>query len=234
VFRIAICDDNIAELQDITIVLEKILTLQSIEYSITQYKSGEQLMLSNLDYDIYFLDIQMYKLTGIDVAKKIRQIDEKAVIIFITGLKEYVFQAFDVQAFHYILKPIEEEKLKSILISALSKLDNSDKFIFVQTNKLNTKILAKDILYIESEKRKVKVHLRDSVIEYYYKLSDIEEELTAFNFFRCHKSYLINLKYVESFDNSFVILKNSQKIYLSKHKYKEFSKTFMYYLKDRE
>ena len=176
----------------------------------------------------------MDKLTGIDVAKKIRLINEKTVIIFITALKDYVFDAFDVRAFHYILKPVNEKKLREILYLVLLQFEKKDKFIIAKTIKQSTKIFFKDIIYIESQQRKLKVHTTYDVIEYYYKLSDIEQELYGFSFFRCHKSYIVNFKYVHSYGNTFITLKNSEKVYLSKYKISDFSKAFMYYLKNEE
>ncbi len=230
--KIAICEDENNQRQEIVNIIEKDLDLIKKQYKIFQFRNGEELISSILDFDIYFLDILMNKLTGIDVAKKIRCINEKAIIVFISGIKDYVFQAFDVRAFHYILKPVHEEKIKKVLYSALEQIDKKDKFIITKTISQKTKIFLKDIMYIESEKRKLKVHTNYDIIEYYYKLSDIEQELYRDNFFRCHKSYIVNLGYVHSYDNTFIILKNLEKIYVSKYKLNDFSKAFMYYLKN--
>jgi DNA-binding LytR/AlgR family response regulator len=230
--KIAICEDENNQRQEIVNIIERDLDLIKKQYKIFQFRNGEELISSILDFDIYFLDILMNKLTGIDVAKRIRCINEKAIIVFISGIKDYVFQAFDVRAFHYILKPVHEEKLKKILYSALEQINKKDKFIITKTISQKTKIFLKDIMYIESEKRKLKVHTNYDVIEYYYKLSDIEQELYRDNFFRCHKSYIVNLEYVHSYDNTFIILKNLEKIYVSKYKLNDFSKAFMYYLKN--
>lgn len=89
-------------------------------------------------------------------------------------------------------------------------------------------------MYIEAAQRKIKVHTTYNIIEYYHKLSDIEKELYVDNFFRCHRSYIINLKYVHSYTNTFMTLKNSEKIYISKYKLADFSKIFMYYLKNQD
>lgn len=230
--KVAICDDENNERESIVHMVDKALNFKNKQYKIFEFINGEELLSSALLFDIYFLDIKLDKLTGIEVAKKIRLINENAVIIFITGLKDYVFDAFDVRAFHYILKPVDQDKLKEILYSALLQFDKKDKFILVKTNRVSTKILIKDIIYIESQQRKLKVHTTYDIIEYYYKLSDIEQELSNDNFFRCHKSYIVNLKYVHSYDNTFITLKNFEKIYVSKYKLADFSKTFMYYLKD--
>ncbi len=230
--KIAICDDEDTQRKEIANMIDKVLNLDYKSYKIFQFINGEQLAVSLLDFDIYFLDIQMDNLNGIEIAKKIRRENENAIIIFITGIKDYVFDAFDVRAFHYILKPIDEKKLKEILHSALKQFEKEDKFIIAKTIKQTNKIFLRDIMYIESEGRKLKVHTVNNVIEYYHKLSELEQKLCYCNFFRCHKSYIVNLKYVDSYDNTSILLKNSDKIYLSKYKLGDFSKAFMYYLKD--
>lgn len=229
--KIAICDDENNQREEIVHMIDRALNLDYKQYKIFEFINGEQLISSVLDFHIYFLDIQMHNLTGIEVAKKIRMINESAIVIFITGIKDYVFDAFDVRAFHYILKPVDEKKLKEILYSALAQFEKKDKFIIAKTMKQTNKIFLKDIIYIESERRKLRVHTINNVIEYYHKLSELEQELCDCNFFRCHKSYIVNLKYVDSYDNAVIILKNLQKIYISKYKLANFSKAFMYYLK---
>lgn len=230
--KLVICDDEAAQRKMIVALLKRALTLKNIEYNILEFKNGEELTASALDYDIYFIDIKMDKLSGVEAAKKIRFIKENAIIIFITAFKDYVFDAFDVRAFNYILKPIDENRLKDVLYSALEQFEHKDKFILVKTNKQSSKILIKDIMYIEAYQRKLKIHTTYNIIEYYHKLSDIEKELEQYNFFRCHKSFIVNLEYVQSYDNTFITLKNSEKILVSRYKLTDFSKTFMYYLKE--
>ncbi|MCB2338843.1 LytR/AlgR family response regulator transcription factor [Clostridium estertheticum] len=230
--KIAVCEDDQNQRQDLVKMLER--NLNKEQYDISEFSSGEELLLSIKKFDMYFLDIQMNGLTGIEVAKKIRSINEISVIIFITGFKGYVFEAFDVRAFHYILKPVQEEKFKEILRSALTQFEKNDKFIITRIMGNLNKIFIKDILYIESEQRKLKVHTSCNIIEYYYKISDMEHELQGCNFFRCHKSYIVNLKYVQSFDSGSITLRNCEKIYLSKYKSADFSRKFMYYLKNEE
>lgn len=232
--KIAVCDDESNERQSLVTMITKALNLKNKQHQIFEFASGEELLSLSENFYMYFLDIKMGTVNGIEAAKKIRLINEKAIIVFITGFKDYVFEAFDVHAFHYILKPVDENKLKEILYSALSQIHKKNKFIIAKTLSQTTKILIKDILYIESSQRKLKVHTNHDIMEYYHKLSDIEKELSGCNFFRCHKSYIVNFMYIESFDNVFITLKNSEKIYISKYKLTDFSKAFMYYLKKEE
>jgi len=232
--KIAICEDDSIQRHSIVDILENYLSSINKSYDLFEFINGEDLLSSIDKFHIYLLDIHMGSVSGIDVAKKIRLIQEKAIIIFTTGFKDYVFDAFDVNAFHYIIKPIDENKFKEILYSAIKSISHKEKFLIAKTISSSIKILLKDILYIESDQRKIKVHTTYDVIEYYYKISDIENELSEDTFFRCHKSYIINLKYVQSFNNTSIFLKNSEIVYISKYKLSDFSKAFMYYLKNEE
>lgn len=232
--KIAICEDDNIQRKNLIHMIDRYLGIISKEYETFEFISGEKLLLSRDEFDIYFLDIEMDNISGIDVARKIRITNAKAIIIFTTGFKDYVFDAFDVNAFHYLIKPIHEMKFKEILYSAIKSISKKDKFLLAKNSSSSYKIFFKDIIYIESNHRKVKIHTTYDIIEYYYKISDLENELLKDNFFRCHKSYIVNFEYVQSFDNTFIALKNSEKVFVSKYKLTDFSKAFMYYLKAEE
>lgn len=230
--KIAICEDDNIQRKNIACMIDKYLEAINKKYEIFEFISGEKLISYNDEFSIYFLDIQMDNISGIDTAKQIRLTYEKAIIIFLTGFKDYVFDAFDVNAFNYLIKPINEIKFKETLYSAVKLISKNDKFLIAKSNGSSYKILLNDIIYIESNQRKIKIHTTYDVIEYYYKISDLENTLLEDNFFRCHKSYIINLKYVQSFDSTFITLENSEKVFVSKYKLTDFSKAFMYYLKN--
>lgn len=232
--KVVICEDNISQLSSLYNLTKTILDNLNMQYTITKFYDGNHLLKYIDNFHIYLLDIQLNNLSGIDIAKKIQSYNKNAIIIFITALKDYIFDAFDLRAFNYILKPINKNRYKHILYSAIKSLQKDDKFILAKYNGYSSKILLNDIIYIESLKRKIKVHTLSNIFEYYYKLSDIEKELSNDNFFRCHKSYIVNLKFVQSYNNTSIILENGEEIFLSKYKYLDFSKAFMYYLKNKE
>ena len=103
---IGICDDEKAICEQI----EKLIKKEEPNCDTEQFTSGRELLKKKKDFDVIFLDIQMDGINGIEVARTLKDQKEKAILIFITGTKEYVFEAFDVSAFHYLLKPIEEKK----------------------------------------------------------------------------------------------------------------------------
>ena len=157
--RIAICEDE----KDTQLLIEdyihNILKNINIEYEIQKYDLGEELLESNLkDIDILLLDIQMGQINGMDTARKIREVDNKMEIIFITSLIDYVQEGYEVRAYRYLLKPIELEELKKHLLTCIKEIENKNSYILIK-NKSNTyKIYSNEIKYIEVQKKNMSIH----------------------------------------------------------------------------
>jgi len=232
--KIAVCEDIILERLDIIKKIKSALIKLSCSFDVEQFTSGEQLLNYNGYFDVIFLDIKLKNLSGIDTAKELRKTNIKSKIIFVTSFKEYVFEAFDVCAFHYLLKPVSEEKISSILSKILYEVPSDDLnnlYIIIKKGKDTIKILLDKIYFFEVQNRIISIHTKDSTIEYYNKISNIEASIPKNNFFRCHRSYIVNLKYVKRFCKTEILLDNDEKILLSKNKYSEFSEAFLKYLK---
>lgn len=222
--RIAICDDE-------TRGRERIRTLLDSEFSgaqTSEFDSGTKLIEAvkgGYQPDIVLLDIAMEGMNGMETAKKLRSLSD-VILIFVTGIKEQVFQAFDVGAFHYLMKPVDQEKLKSVLDRAVKEVEKragAPKFLLVKTAGAHRRVPVEDILYAENSGRKVILHTRTEKIEYYERMNHLEE-LLGEGFFRCHRGYLVALAAVSGYDNTSITLDSGEKVYLSKQKYAEFAK----------
>lgn len=229
---------NIAVVDDEKVIREQIKKLienRQTGYTIDAYSTGEDLLKAKKHYNMVFLDIQMDGINGIDTAKKIREKDEDTILIFITGIKEYVFDAFDVSAFHYLLKPIEEKKLVSVYECAVSEVEKQkqqrEKALFIKTRTRNVMLNQNRILYIESRAKKAEIHTMDETIEIYAALSELEEQL-ADSFYRCHRGYLVNMAFITEYDRGNITLNNGETLILAKEKYSEFVKVYMRYLRN--
>ena len=229
--RIAICDDekNIREL-----IGDKVVK-QYPEAEIVFFSSGEELLLSDMQIKLLFLDIQMSGRNGMDTARELRKKDKNVILIFVTAVEEYVFQAFDVGAFHYIVKPINEAKFMDVLRKAVDELDSKrkdvneteERYLMINSGGAHIKVILEDIVYAEIFNRKIVIHKLNDTIEYYGKMSDLES-LAGDSFFRPHRAYLINFKYVEKYDASTVYLENGS-VLMAKQNYPEFVKKYMRY-----
>ena len=197
---------------------------------IEAYSTGEELLASGKRFDIVFLDIQM---NGIEAARNLRQRQEDTVLIFITGIKEYVFDALDLYAFHYLLKPVDEGKFAEVLERATgeAKKKKEKKCLFIKTR--NLMLDQSDILYIESRAKKLEIHTAgaDKAIEIYAAMDELERQLWE-GFYRCHRAYIVNMAHITEYDNESITLTNGDKVYLTKKKYGEFVKAYMWFLQN--
>lgn len=199
------------------------------------YESGEKLLAAGKHFDIIFLDIQMDGVGGIETARTLRKQKEETVLIFITGSKEYVFEAFDVAAFHYLLKPIEEDKFAEVFERAVKEADKlrnrGQEQLFIKTRNRNIILRREDVVYVENRGRKVEIHTIREVIEVYAVMSKLEEQLGG-SFYRCHRGYLVNMAYIAEYGGDSIRLSNGESIYLAKERYPEFVKVYMRYLRN--
>ena len=231
--KIAICDDEAAIIE---LIAGKIRAIYP-NVTIYRYLSGEELLACKEEIDILFLDIQMDGRDGMETARQLRKNGLDTIIIFVTALEEYVYQAFDVGAFHYLVKPFSEEKFTEVLKKAVAQREaqknikntkeEEKQTIIVASNGKHVQIIPKDIRYAEVFNRKVVIHTVHQTVEYYGKLKDLEEKLGA-DFYRCHRAYLVNFKYVRKYDGSNIYLQQ-ERIPMAKRNYADFVKAYLRY-----
>jgi len=236
---IAICDDEKLDRDYIKSLLEKEFEDKEVVLDIKEYK-----MLPDKfpEEDILLLDIEFIgndiSDNGIKLAEKIREHDGKQpVIIFISGYDKYVFDAFDVSAFNYLVKPISAERFSKVIEAAVQKIvkaqDREKRTIEIHHNGSVIQLPEKDIVFAESQNHKIILHTKTTVIEDYGKLSDLEDKVGNL-FFRVHRSFLVNMLHVESYSRSEITMDSGEKVLLSKYKYSDFVKSYMNQLRKGE
>lgn len=230
--QIAICDNE----KNIRTYLKTLIQEQNMECEIKEYTSGEELLTAQTNCDLLLLDIDLQSaISGMSLAKIIRSREQKKqpIIIFVTGYKEYVFDAFDVGAFHYLIKPVSKEKFGEVFGKAVQQINSEIKkqkrTLTIQYANTNKVISLEDILYIESQNHKVILHTKSGTLEYYARIGDLETELKH-QFFRIHKGYLINLSFIDQYNKTEVTLVNQEKLPLSKYKYSDFVKAYLHFM----
>ena len=220
---IAVCDDEVVECCNMARKIKDILEEMKIPCIVRQFWSGEKLLQALEGFDIVFLDIIMRDLDGMKTAQILREKASDKILIFVSSSREYVFEAYDVEAFQYLLKPVDEGKLKRVLQKAVLKTESrSQEFIILSRDRQKKKLFLDDIYYFEIKGRMVDVHGPEGIFTYYEQIGTLENRLREKGFFRCHKSYLINLKYVERYNRQEVILENGKKIVIAKRRYDKF------------
>ncbi len=230
--NIAVCDDEVRG-------RERILTLLEKEFSQAQtceFDSGMKLIEKVEEGycpDIVLLDIAMEGMDGMETARRLRRMTD-AILIFVTGVKEQVFEAFDVGAFHYLMKPVDQDKMLDVLRRAAQEIErrqSGPKSLLVKTEGSHRRIPVDDILYVENNGRKVILHMKTECLEYYERMNHLEDVLGD-GFYRCHRGYLVALSAVSGYDHESITVGQGDKIYLAKQKYSEFVKRYCRYLKE--
>ena len=233
--KIAICDDE----KNIRAYLSALVKKQGMECEITEYATAGDYFADGVEHDILFLDIELegpgQDMDGMRMARQIRGMEDtkQPIIIFVTGYEKYVYDAFDVGAFQYLLKPVDEQKFAEVFRRAAEQAaaytGQDKKALMIQYGGTGKTITLRDIYYMESQNHKIAVHMKDGVLEYYAKMSDLEEELQG-QFCRVHKGYLINLSYVDEYNKTEVTLTNGDKLLISKYKYEDFVKAYLRFM----
>lgn len=227
--KIAIVDDE----KIIRKEMESFIRERTSDCSVDGYDTGEELLLAEKKYDIVFLDICMEGKNGIDIARSLRRNERPPVLIFVTAIKDYVFEAFDVAAFHYLLKPVDPLKFGEVLERAIREVEKREKteVLFIKSGNRTVPLKKGGILYVESRGKKAEIHTDRETIAMYASLNGLEAELGA-GFYRCHRGYLVNLGYVSEYHHDAILLTNGETIYMAKEKYQEFVREYMRYLKN--
>ncbi len=234
--KIAVCDDDRATREHIVSMVRK----QEPDAEVMTFETGEEMIESQENFAVSFLDVEMKEISGIDVAKHMREEQEKrgrekSIIIFVTGYREYMEDAFDVNAFHYLVKPLDEMKFRTVVERALKEVSVKTKqkklSVIVKHNGMQKKILVKDIYYIESSNKKVVFHTKDGKIDTYGRMEDWEAELGD-SFYRCHRGYLVNLEKITAYNVDTIDVINGDSLILAQKKYADFIKAYMRYAKD--
>lgn len=233
--RIAVCDDDRAIRDEISRLVKK----QMPEADIAAYQSGEEMISAGEDFAISFLDIEMGKVSGMDIARHIREkeasLTQRSILIFVTGYREYMEEAFDVNAFHYLIKPIDPEKFAEVFDRARKEMSAFDeqnkKQIMVKTSGIQQKIWLRDIYYIESGNKKVIIHTTGGILEVYGKMEEFESSLGN-SFYRCHRCYLVNMEKISAYSMGNIQVTNGDNLLFARKKYSDFIKNYMRYVKN--
>ena len=230
---IAVCDDEKNMSDHIKKMTRDFFRRKNVEVSILQFSGGEELLQYDKKIDILFLDIQMEKMDGMETAKKLRKRKFQGFLIFVTVLKEMVFQAFEVQAYDYLVKPVEAGAFAKMMERLFASLQNADESgLLVQKGYESRIISLEDIVFCEIIDRKIYLHLSTSeVVDYYERIEKLEARLGS-GFFRCHRSYLINPDYLSQYGDGQVMLDNGERIPVSKNYRQALMKRMMEYMEE--
>lgn len=232
--HIAICDDE----KDFVVYLTSLLNQYAAEagekIKITAYYDGMELIEKyDTTIDLIFLDIQMRLLNGLRAAERVRQMDEKVGIIFLTTLTQYGLEGYKYQAINYIIKPMKYVRLKAEMDQWLRKYRKDDNLSMIISNDTGRyKVFLKSLRYVETFNRNLLLHTEQENIICYKSMKEMEQELQGKGFIRCHTSYIVNLFYVKGVNKLEIDLITGETLPISQPKRKNFMETLTEYWGD--
>ncbi len=229
-YKIAICDDEQNQIEYITSIVTSWSTREGhdCEIEIRTFESAEAFLFEyeeDKTYDILLLDIEMKNMNGIELAKRIRKDSGRAEIIFITSHFEFVGEGYDVDALHYLVKPISADKLAQVLTKAAQRLSVEPPSVIISCEGETVKLYESVILYVESFLHYIVIHTKDKEYKIKESISVFEDKLSD-NFYRCHRSYLVSLKHITRISRTSVNI-GSIVLPLSRGRYDDINRAFI-------
>ena len=229
--KIAICDDERSVCSTIKELTETYLRERGIQGECETFQEYRRLLRRENEFDLFILDYKMPEIDGLKFARVLHEkYGEKKTIIFITAFPEIVYDAFEVRAYRFLVKPVDEGKLFAALDAYVERY-RAQYYLSVLSDGRTEVIALEDILYIEVMRKDCTIVLSDRTVVCHKTIAAFEEELTPFDFFRVHRAYLVNMRKISSYDSRIIQLDNGEKIFMGPKKYGDFCKAYIKLLK---
>lgn len=232
-YHIAICDDNPTDTNYISNLVSLWAKDTSNTINISLFPSAEAFLFhyeEDKSYDILLLDIEMGSMNGIELAKQIRKDNDRVQIVFITGYPDFIAEGYEVAAIHYLMKPVVESKLFTVLDKAITNMNKADPSVILAADATIHRIPVSDIIAVEAFAHTCIVTTRCGELEVRTSITEMEK-LLGDNFVRCHRSYLVAVRYICKIMKNELILDTGKLVPLSRRNRHTVSKAFIHYYK---
>lgn len=228
--RIAICDDESVSAHRLASMVEKQMALLGFSVKTDVFLSAKELLASSVTYELLLLDCKLDAGTGIDVARALRERGSQAAIVFVTAYDEYVFEGYEVNAYRYLLKPVDPMVLRKTLSDFVSHYER-EKYLDFVSGKRVVRLNLNEIMYIESsEKHSIVRHINGSY-DTAVPIAELQARIGSYAFFRTHRRFIVNMKYIMEVDKNIIRLTNDERIEISRRNLAAFNKCYMSFLK---
>ena len=229
--RIAVVEDEEAVRRQLTAYIDRYFEGNGLRYQLSLFEDGDEILENyTASYDLILLDIQMKRLNGLETAQRLRELDENVYLIFVTNLANYAIKGYSVNAFDFVLKPVNYLMLKALLARVEKKLDaRISPSIALPTEKGMARVEVREITYVETNNHLSVVHTDRGDYTLRESMKNIEEMLKGQPVFRCNNCYLVNLSRVEGVENSEVIVPGAA-LAISRPRYKAFMEALTRYM----
>lgn len=224
---VSICEDETYLVSELQRLLDEYCRLKDIPLSISTFPNGEKLLLSGRTSDIMLMDIKLPGHDGTDIVRRLRELGCGSQVIFITAYPQYVFQAFDLDAVHYILKPVTAEKLFPALDKAIKRVSpEREKTLLIVSGTRVSRVPFQDVLYCEAGDHRIMIHTLAETFQFFGTLDAVHNRVDE-RFFRAHKSYLVNMDHVIEKQTGYAIMTGGDRVLIARRKQREFTQRLM-------
>ncbi len=226
--KICICDDDSFIIQEIRNLLIPFQTEEN-SFEISAFSCGEDLINyynRGIRFDILFIDIEMNNINGIETTEIIRKYSQEAIIIFVSSHPNYIFDAFRIEALHFIVKPIKENEFNEVFSRAMKKFTSANTNLILKWERERNKISINKISFVEGYRRHLTVHTAEGIFESVGKISEIYEILKPHGFVRVHQGFLVNMHHIKNFKANEIELTDGSKVAVSVRKKQEALKIY--------
>lgn len=229
--RVAICDDEKPMQTILENLLDEFGRLRNIDISIDKFDNGHDLLrvLNEKEYEIVFMDHQMQDIDGMETSRLIRSRNTDCVIIFVSAFPEVAVDSYEVNAFRFIVKPINKEKLFKAIDDHLKSIDY-DNLLILNTNDGKWKIKMSDIIYAEAKGKHTIVRTAQKSFEINIHMKKIEDKLPSEKFCRCQRAYIAGFAHINNHTNAEIIFDNGERAQIGKAYYSKFKNAFQEYI----
>ncbi len=228
--KIAICDDEKQIIDEYSKIINDYLYEHNVVCSVDGFVSGKSFQLLVNEYDMVFLDYDLPDINGMEIARNIRANGGRIMIVFLTAYAEHVYDSFEVDAFRYLIKPVAKEKIYETLEKFLN-IYNHKRKISIPTSSAHISVDADEVIYIEAAKKHTKVKTTGNEYIANKAISVYQTEIANPHFFRTHRGYIVNMRYISTVEKNTITLTNGEIVLLSSKCRDEFNKSYMNYLK---
>lgn len=228
---VAVCDDEHLFRNELKSFIFSYKAERRLHIDVYEYSTGEALLNSSKAFDIVFLDYQMPGIDGMSVARELRRRNTTCAIIFITSYPHFVFDSFEVQPYRFYVKPIEQSQIVSLMNTFIAHQKLLAPIIVISESEQKI-ISAKDILYLEGDGKYCIIRTNTDTYSSSKTLAQVHSLLPQHCFYRSHKSYVVNLYSISSFEKGTATLVNGEAVNIGRNKIAEFKQVYKQFIKD--
>lgn len=234
--RILYCDDEPAQEIYLKRAVQKWEETGRDTVRLQTFRSAEEVLFEldqTIPYDLRLLDIQMKQMNGMELAHEIRKRDRNVAIAFLTNDPGFVFEGYDVEAVGYMMKPVDPAQLASLLDRIAEKKGQEKRYLIFRYSGEDYRLEEQEIVYLESDGHYIRIHGTEGSYDVKEKFQNMIDVLEGDGWIRPHRSYFVNLGYVEKLPVPSCVMENGERIPVSRGRYREVNEAFIDYYKNR-